>query len=97
MNSKHQARGISHVVHSASTFSGKRQLGLILTEGRTGILARCRAPLLWVGGFSLLINVLMLTSSLCMMQVYDRVLSSGSLSTSLCLSLIAKIEWSSRA
>lgn len=55
----------------------------------TTILARCRAPLLWVGGFSLLINVLMLTSSLYMMQVYDRVLSSGSLSTLLYLSLIA--------
>ncbi len=55
----------------------------------TALLARCRAPLLWVGGFSLLINVLMLTSSLYMMQVYDRVLSSGSLSTLLYLTLIA--------
>ncbi|MBK4723431.1 type I secretion system permease/ATPase [Azospirillum sp. YIM DDC1] len=54
-----------------------------------GVFARCRPPLLWVAGFSLLINLLMLTSSLYMMQVYDRVLSSGSLPTLLFLSLIA--------
>lgn len=53
------------------------------------IFARCGTPLLWLAGFSLLINLLMLTSSLYMMQVYDRVLSSGSLSTLLFLSLIA--------
>lgn len=55
----------------------------------TGIVGRCVPPLLWVAGFSLLINLLMLTSSLYMMQVYDRVLSSGSLSTLLYLTLIA--------
>jgi len=53
------------------------------------VFARCWPALLWVAGFSLLINLLMLTSSLYMMQVYDRVLSSGSLSTLLFLSLIA--------
>lgn len=55
----------------------------------TDIFAGGRPPLLWVAGFSLLINLLMLTSSLYMMQVYDRVLSSGSLSTLLFLSLLA--------
>ncbi|WP_377810333.1 type I secretion system permease/ATPase [Azospirillum sp. A29] len=52
------------------------------------LLRRCRAPLMWATGFSLLINVLMLTSSLYMMQIYDRVLPSGSLPTLLFLSLI---------
>lgn len=53
-----------------------------------GLLSRCRAPLVWATGFSLLINILMLASSLYMMQVYDRVLPSGSLPTLLFLSLI---------
>jgi PrtD family type I secretion system ABC transporter len=43
----------------------------------------------WTVGFSLLINLMTLTSSLYMMQVYDRVLTSGSLDTLLYLSLIA--------
>ena len=38
-------------------------------------LGRCRPPLLWIAAFSLLINILMLTSSLYMMQVFDRVLA----------------------
>ena len=52
-------------------------------------LKRCRRPLVWIAGFSLLINILMLTSSLYMMQVFDRVLASGSLSTLLFLTLAA--------
>ncbi|QQP90155.1 type I secretion system permease/ATPase [Skermanella sp. TT6] len=54
-----------------------------------GALARCRRPLLWIAGFSLLINILMLTSSLYMMQVFDRVLASGSLATLVFLTLAA--------
>ena len=54
-----------------------------------GALKRCRHPLLWIAGFSLLINILMLTSSLYMMQVFDRVLASGSLATLLFLTLAA--------
>src|SRR3954465_5181004 len=52
-------------------------------------LERCRPPILWIAAFSLLINILMLTSSLYMMQVYDRVLASGSLGTLLFLTLAA--------
>src|SRR3954466_14163890 len=55
----------------------------------TVTLSRCRGPLLWVAAFSLVINILMLTSSLYMMQVYDRVLASGSLGTLLFLTLAA--------
>src|SRR5690349_20579627 len=51
--------------------------------------SRCRRPLFWIAGFSLIINVLMLTSSLYMMQVFDRVIASGSLSTLLFLTIAA--------
>ena len=61
--------------------SGDRQL--------TVALSRCRRPLFWIAGFSLVINILMLTSSIYMMQVFDRVLASGSLGTLLFLTLAA--------
>src|SRR3954464_1790252 len=49
----------------------------------------CRRQFLAVGLFSLCVNVLMLTSSLYMMQVYDRVLASGGMPTLVLLSVIA--------
>ncbi|MCC2690917.1 MAG: transporter, ATPase component (Type toxin/protease secretion system) [Rhizobiaceae bacterium] len=52
-------------------------------------LLRCRRQFLAVGLFSLCVNVLMLTSSLYMMQVYDRVLASGSTETLVLLTVIA--------
>ncbi|UEM02437.1 type I secretion system permease/ATPase [Skermanella rosea] len=55
----------------------------------TVALSRCRGPLLWISAFSLVLNILTLTSSLYMMQVFDRVLASGSLSTLLFLTLAA--------
>ena len=63
--------------------SGDRQL--------TVALSRCRRPLFWIAGFSLVINILMLTSSLYMMQVYDRVIASGSIGTLLFLTLAAAV------
>ena len=39
--------------------------------------------------FSAVLNVLMLTSSVYMLQVYDRVLTSGSIETLLYLTIIA--------
>ncbi len=48
-----------------------------------------RSVLFRVGLVSLVINLLMLTASVYMMQVFDRVLTSGSLSTLLYLSVIA--------
>lgn len=44
-------------------------------------LKSLRGTLVWVALFSALINVLMLTGSLYMLQVYDRVLTSGSVPT----------------
>lgn len=52
-------------------------------------LKACRPALLWVAGFSLFINFLMLTPALYMLQVYDRVITSGSKETLLMLTLVA--------
>lgn len=60
-----------------------------MTDDIKPALVRCRAALGWAAAFSLPINLLALTTSLYMMQVYDRVLASGSLATLSYLSLIA--------
>ena len=52
-------------------------------------LASCRAFFLGVGVLSMAVNLLMLTTSLYMMQVFDRVLSSGSRETLLYLTVVA--------
>jgi PrtD family type I secretion system ABC transporter len=53
------------------------------------VLANCRAYFLGVGVLSMAINLLMLTTSLYMMQVFDRVLGSGSRETLIYLTVIA--------
>ncbi len=55
------------------------------------VVKQCRSALLVVGAFSLFINVLVLTSPIYMMQMYDRVLSSGRVETLVFLTLIAGI------
>ncbi len=52
-------------------------------------LRRCRGALATAGAFSFVINLLMLTGSLYSLQVFDRVLTSRSVSTLIYLSLIA--------
>jgi ATP-binding cassette subfamily C protein EexD len=52
-------------------------------------LGLCKASFLSAGFFSLFINLLLLVPTIYMLQIYDRVLPSGSLSTLLMLSLIA--------
>jgi ATP-binding cassette subfamily C protein len=52
-------------------------------------LAACRGAFIGVGLISGIVNILMLTSSLFMMQVYDRVLASQSVPTLVALSAIA--------
>lgn len=54
----------------------------------TRALHACRSPLLVVALFSGVINVLMLSGSFYMLQVYDRVLSSRSVATLIGLSLL---------
>ncbi|MCC5884319.1 MAG: type I secretion system permease/ATPase [Halomonas sp.] len=54
-----------------------------------GALRKCRPILLWVLGFSLFVNVLMLVPALYMLQVYDRVLATGSRETLILLTLVA--------
>lgn len=51
-------------------------------------LLLCREAFLYAAGFSLIINFLMITPSIYMMQVYDRVVSTGNLSTLVMLTLI---------
>jgi PrtD family type I secretion system ABC transporter len=52
-------------------------------------LRACRAAFLGAAAFSLVINLLMLTTSIYMLQIVDRVFSSGSEATLLYLTLIA--------
>ncbi len=64
-------------------------------------LKLCKGAFLSAAGFSLLINFLMLTPSIYMLQVYDRVVATGNKSTLLMLTLIvivlfitmAALEW----
>jgi ATP-binding cassette subfamily C protein/ATP-binding cassette subfamily C protein EexD len=52
-------------------------------------LAACRSQFVTVGLFSLVVNMLQLTVSLYMMQVFDRVLATRSMDTLLWLTLVA--------
>lgn len=57
-------------------------------ETLSSAVAACRRPLFAVGVFSGLINLLMLSGSLYMLQVYDRVLASRSIGTLVGISLL---------
>jgi len=52
-------------------------------------LKECRVGIVFLAVFSLFINLLILTSPIYMMQVYDRVLASGKLETLVMLTIIA--------
>jgi PrtD family type I secretion system ABC transporter len=60
-------------------------------------LGSCKSALVGIGAFSGLINLLMLTSSLFMLEVYDRVLPSRSVPTLVGLSILAAILFSFQA
>lgn len=57
-------------------------------SGLSSELARCKSAFWGVGVFSCLINLLMLTGPLFMLQVYDRVLSSRSVPTLVALAIL---------
>lgn len=73
----------------------RRAAGKSVTEGPSGLkaaartYASCRRGLWVVGLFSLTMSVLLLTVPLFMLQVYDRVLGSGSVQTLVMLTLLA--------
>lgn len=54
-----------------------------------GVARRCPAKVSSLMGFSLAVNILMLVSPLYMLQVYDRILTSGSTDSLVWLSIIA--------
>jgi PrtD family type I secretion system ABC transporter len=56
-----------------------------------------RASLLWVAFFSFMVNILMLTGAMFMLEVYDRVLPSGSVPTLLALAMLASVLFGSQA
>jgi PrtD family type I secretion system ABC transporter len=53
--------------------------------------SRFRATFLWVAFFSGIINILMLTGAIFMLEVYDRVLPSGSVPTLVALAILASV------
>lgn len=59
------------------------------TAGISTFLSHYKAAFLSVGIFSLVVNLLMLTGPMFMLQVYDRVLTSRSMPTLIALSLLA--------
>src|SRR5215211_5015663 len=69
-------------------------------QSRTSFLASlsgCRGALIHIGMFSALINVLYLTGSFYMLQVYDRVIPSRSVQTLIALSVLAGVLYASQA
>lgn len=70
------------------TTSTTGNFGPQLSSELFAALAACRGALIGVGLFSILINVLMLTGSLYMLEVYDRVLPSRSVPTLVGLSIL---------
>lgn len=59
------------------------------TEPLAEALKACRAHFLWAAVFSALVNLLYLTPTLYMMQVYDRVVPTGGVTTLVLLSAVA--------
>jgi PrtD family type I secretion system ABC transporter len=82
------ATGSAHGLEHGRTLTG------VEAEGGPGRLSeraarKLRRHLWWAFGFSVVVNLLFLVSPLYMLQVYDRVLASGSMETLIYLSVIA--------
>jgi PrtD family type I secretion system ABC transporter len=88
LSARRQAHGKSGGAADAPVLPlGKPQAGSALRKA----LASCRSALLAAAVFSAFVNMLMITGSLFMMEVYDRVLPSRSLPTLVGLCIIAGI------
>lgn len=59
------------------------------TEPLAEALKACRSHFLWAAVFSALVNLLYLTPTLYMMQVYDRVVPTGGLTTLMLITVVA--------
>ena len=59
--------------------------------------SRFKGTFLWLAFFSGIINILMLTGALFMLEVYDRVLPSGSVPTLVALAILASVLFGSQA
>ena len=59
--------------------------------------SRFKGTFLWLAFFSGIVNVLMLTGALFMLEVYDRVLPSGSVPTLVALAVLASVLFGSQA
>ena len=75
---------------------GSSRLPLSPTSEMKTAFSSCRGAFLGIGLFSAVINVLALTGSLFMLEIYDRVLPSRSLATLLGLSILATLLFSSQ-
>lgn len=64
-----------------------------MVEGKLAVFAGCRSAVFSVGVLSFFINILMLTGPIFMLQVYDRVLASGSVPTLVGLALFVGIAY----
>lgn len=65
-----------------------------MVEGKLAIFAGCRSAVVSVAVLSFFINLLMLTGPVFMLQVYDRVLASGSIPTLVGLAFFVAIAYS---
>lgn len=68
---------------------GRKRNAANMPNALNGALRACRASFVVVGLFSLVINALMLALPLYMLQVYDRVLSTGRTETLIMLTIMA--------
>ncbi|SEI21136.1 type I secretion system permease/ATPase [Tardiphaga sp. OK245] len=71
-----------------AAISADRTAGSKYQDLPSAALASCRSAFLSVGLFSAVVNILMLTGSIYMLQVYDRVIPSRSIPTLVSLSII---------
>jgi len=76
-------------VNAPSTAVDTTDADQVFTTPLKAALAACRGSFITVGVFSFFINLLMLTPMFFMMQVFDRVISSSSLSSLAALAVIA--------